>query len=319
MDVKFSTKTFVDRKDSDVIAKDSGVKTLSATDIQKMGQDNVGEVLNRIADPQWVDPSKKMRAVGNKNLDKDAFMKLMLAQMKHQDPTNPMQAHEMAAQLAAFSSVEQLQNLNMTMEGMKKAQAPIQQFEALNLIGKAVSGDSAQLTRVSGDNTHTFQYKLLKDAEDVTLTVKNAQGEDVRKFTMKQLKAGPNSIVWNGQDERGIEQAPGDYTLAIEARDKTEQRVGTETQFDGVITGVNYTAEGPLLMVGDRTVKFSDVRKIVDPRLKNDDQKIEKNMSQDLKVTSPQQQTMKSNLGQLAMSRDILNKVEKETGKELAP
>jgi flagellar basal-body rod modification protein FlgD len=329
MNIKSSTRAYSDRKDNDFITKDSGVRTQSAMEMQKMGDDNVGDVLNRIADPQWVDPSKKLRAVGNKNLDKDAFMKLMLAQMKHQDPTNPMQAHEMASQLAAFTSVEQLQNLNSTMEGMKKAQAPMQQFETLNLIGKAVAGDSAQLSRAKGDTTHDFQFKLLKEAEDVTLKIKNPQGEVVRTFTMKQLKAGGNSIQWNGQDERGVEQPGGDYTLEVEAKDKMGNKVGSETQFEGVITGVNFTSEGPLLLVGNRTVKFSDVRKIVDPRLKNDDQKIEKNVSQDLKVSPKTQETvnkgsvqnepMKGNLDQIAMARGMLNRVEKETGKELAP
>lgn len=319
MDVKSSVKAFADRKTTDFITKDSGIRTQSATEMQKLGEENVGDVLNKIADPQWVDPTKKIRAVGNAQLDKDAFMKLMLTQMKHQDPTNPMQAHEMASQLAAFTSVEQLQNLNSTMDGLKKSQAPIQQFEALNLIGKSVAGDSAQLTRVKGDTSHSFQYRLQKEAETVNVSVKNANGEVVRKLSLKAQKAGGNSVEWNGQDERGIEQPPGDYSLGIEAVDKMGQRVGTETAFDGVITGVNYTGEGPLLLIGNRTIKFSDVRKIVDPRLKNDDQKVEKNINQDLKETPKQTETIKSNLDQLAMSRQMLNRVEKETGKELAP
>jgi flagellar basal-body rod modification protein FlgD len=322
MDVKSSTKTYADRKDPNFITRDSSVKTQSATEMAKLGQENVGDVLNRIADPEWVDPAKKIRAVGDKNLDKDAFMKLMLTQMKHQDPTNPMQAHEMAAQLAAFTSVEQMQNMNSTLEGMKKAQAPMQQFEALNLIGKSVAGDSAQLTRVKGDTAHTFQYRLQKEAEDVSVKVKNSQGEVVRSYTLKLQKGGANSLDWNGQDERGVVQPPGDYSLAIEATDKGGQRVGVETQFDGLITGVNFTGDGPLLLVGNRTVKFSDIRKIVDPRLKNDDQKIaknENNPTQDLKVSGNQQETVKTNLEQIAMARGMLNKVEKESGKELAP
>lgn len=319
MNIKTTTKAYSERKDPNFIIKDSGEKTQSASEMQKFGQDNVGDVLNRIADPQWVDPNKKIRAVGDKNLDKDAFMKLMLAQMKHQDPTNPMQAHEMAAQLASFSSVEQLQNLNTTMEGLKKDQAPMQQFEALNLIGKSVSGDSAQLARSKGDSIHNFQYKLLKDAEEVSLKIRNANGEDVRTVDLRGLKAGSNSFDWNGQDERGVDQPPGDYSLVIEAKDGAGQKVGVESQFDGVISGVKYTGAGPLLLIGNRTIKFSDVRKIVDPRLKNDDQKNEKNVSQDLKIPSNQKETIKSNLDQLAMSRGMLNKVEKETGKELAP
>jgi flagellar basal-body rod modification protein FlgD len=93
----------------------------------------------------------------------------------------------MASQLAAFTSVEQLQNLNSTMEGLKKAQAPMQQFEALNFIGKSVAGDSSEITRVKGDTNHDFQYKLLKEAQDIKLKIKNSQGEVVREFSFKNL------------------------------------------------------------------------------------------------------------------------------------
>lgn len=322
MNIKTTTKNYADRKDSNFITKESDIKNYSASDLQKLGQENVGDVLNRIADPQYVDPSKKLRTTGSKDLDKDAFMKLMLTQMKHQDPTNPMQAHEMASQLAAFTSVEQLQNLNSTMDGIKKAQAPMQQFEALNLIGKSVTGDRAQITRVKGDSEHSFQYKLIKDAEDITLKVHNNHGEVVRTFSLKQLKEGANSIFWNGQDETGIEQPPGDYTLSVEAKSKDGKTVGVETKFDGLITGVNYTSEGPLLMVGKQSIKLSDVKKISDPSIKQEDQKvnkIEQNKNQDLIMSTPMKETkVESNLDQIAMSRGMLDKVEKGTQKQLA-
>src|SRR5438445_10608183 len=76
--------------------------TLSTQDKAKTGEEDVGSIANKLADPNWTDPSKKVRATGNPSLDKDAFFKLMLAQMKNQDPTNPMKSHEMAAQLANF-------------------------------------------------------------------------------------------------------------------------------------------------------------------------------------------------------------------------
>ncbi|MEY4615876.1 MAG: basal-body rod modification protein flgD [Pseudomonadota bacterium] len=318
MDIKTSTKAYANRTDPGFISKSSGVKTESATELSKMGSESVGDTLNRIADPQWVDPSKKLRSTGDSTLDKDAFMKLMLTQMKHQDPTNPMQAHEMAAQLASFTSVEQLQNLNSTLDSMKKAQAPAQQFEALNLIGKSVAGDSAQLTRVKGDTNHMFQYKLLKDAADVTLKVQNAQGETVRTVTMKQLKAGANGFNWNGQDENGAVQPLGDYKLVVEASDNSGKKVGVESQFDGVITGINFSGEGPLLMVGNRTVKMSDVRKIVDPNLKQDGQKSEKSLTPDLQQGTNQKETVKSNLNNVAMSRGMINKLESVTKKDIS-
>ena len=74
---------------------DTGKTTsnLSVDELKKLGAENVGEVLNKIADPNWTDPAKKVRAVGSDKLDKDAFFKLMLAQLKNQDPTNPLKSH----------------------------------------------------------------------------------------------------------------------------------------------------------------------------------------------------------------------------------
>src|SRR3712207_3372809 len=98
MNVKRGSQTFSKAEQASSLKNDNA-RTVSATDHQEaFGDQNVGDVLNKIADPNWVDPTKKPRAVGNNQLDKDAFLKLMLAQMKHQDPTNPMQSHEMAAQ-----------------------------------------------------------------------------------------------------------------------------------------------------------------------------------------------------------------------------
>ena len=110
VNAKQGTKTWSDSAQN-TIQKDSGVRNLSASDSQKLDGEDIGSVLNRIADPNYVDPSKKMRAVGNDKMDKDAFMKLMLAQMKNQDPSNPLKSHEMAAQLAQFSSLEQMPGL----------------------------------------------------------------------------------------------------------------------------------------------------------------------------------------------------------------
>src|SRR5689334_11359839 len=91
--------------------KSDGAQNISAIDkANHMPEDSVGDMLNKVADPNYVDQSKKMRTVGNNQLGKDAFMSLLLTQMKNQDPTNPLKSHEMAAQLAQFTSLEKLNN-----------------------------------------------------------------------------------------------------------------------------------------------------------------------------------------------------------------
>lgn len=262
MNVKRSTQTFSAAQPSS-LGKSEGINNLSTSDAKRvLGDQSVGDVLNKIADPNWVDPSKKLRGVGDSTLDKDAFLKLMLAQMKHQDPTNPMQSHEMAAQLAQFTSLEQLNNINTTLEGMKNAQAPSVNYQALGFIGKKVSGDSSKLVRAAGDTEHLFNFQLTGDAAKAKVNVKDAAGNIIRKLEFGELKKGANSVKWNGLGDDGLAARPGEYKFSVEAQTTNGSKVYSKTEFEGRITGLNYAPEGPVLMVNGQTIRLADVKKI---------------------------------------------------------
>lgn len=316
--------------------ENEGPMTMSATDKAKIGDEDVGAVLNKMADPNWTDPSKKVRTVGNPSLDKDAFFKLMIAQMKNQDPTNPLKSHEMAAQLASFSSLEQMQNINKNIEEMKNAQKPAENYQALNLIGKAVAGDSAQVIRNAGDRENDFKFNLPLAASEVEVKVRNAEGDVVRTYNLKGLKKGDNKLAWNGEDDKGNKMPPGEYRFAAEAKGEDGKKIGIKTDFNGVITGVNYTPEGPVLLVGNQTIRMRDVKKITDPRLMSNDQKVNDVTSLDLKKDAAVGQTKKeANTGKqvasagnapapkaksnimesVGLSRDMMEKIAKETAR----
>lgn len=263
---KIGTKAFREPQPADIQRKETGsAGNQTAEDMKKLGVDNVGEYLNKISDPNFVDPSKKVRAVGSDKLDKDAFMRLMLAQMKQQDPTNPLKSHEMAAQLAQFSQLEQLSNMNTSLEAMREGQKPTESFQALNFIGKWVNGDSAKVIRTKGDKDHDFNFQLGKDAETITIKIRDDKGDIVRTADLKQLKQGENRWVWNGKKDNGSTAPAGEYQIIVEAKADKGQKVAVKTAFEGNISGVQYTAEGPVLMVGNQAIKLKDVRKIVDP------------------------------------------------------
>lgn len=312
----------------------SNVSNISAHDQKNIGDENVGAMANKLSDPNWVDPAKKMRAVGNSNLDKDAFFKLMLAQMKNQDPTNPLKSHEMAAQLANFSSLEQMQNMNKTLEELKNAQKPTENFQALNLIGKAVAGDSSKVLRGINDRDHDFKFNLPMDASEVAITVKDADGNPVRSYNLKGLKKGDNKLTWSGEDERGVAAPAGEYTFSAEAKTAEGKKIALKTDFDGMITGVSYNSDGPVLHVGNQAIKFRDVRKITDPRLMSNDQKATDVTNLDLnkdaaagqtKQEGKQESQMTSTapppvakskiMDNVGLSRDMMEKIAKETAK----
>ena len=311
----------------------SGPMNISAVDKAKTGEEDVGALANKLADPNWTDPSKKLRTTGNANLDKDAFFRLMLAQMKNQDPTNPLKSHEMAAQLANFSSLEQMQNMNKTLDEMKNGQKPVENFQALNLIGKAVAGDSSKVIRGMNDKDHDFKFSLPMEASEVTVKVRDAEGTVVRTYNLKGLKQGENKLTWNGEDDRAMKSPAGEYQFLAEAKTADGKKIGIKTDFDGMITGVSYNADGPVLHVGNQAIRFRDVQKITDPRLMSNDQKTNDVTSLDLKKEDAPAQTKKEGNGEskvdstpapvvksnimsaVGLSRDMMEKIAKETAK----
>lgn len=326
MNVSLGAKTFGETATKATSATDMA-QTVSALDAGKLNNEDMGSTLNKIADPNWIDPSKKVRTTGNDKLDKDAFFKLMLAQMKNQDPTNPMKSHETAAQLATFSQLEQMQNMNTTLTDMKNGQKPNEQFQMLSLIGKAVAGDSAKVIHSNADRDHDFRFNLPTDSSEVEIKITNADGAEVRKYNLKSLKKGDNKITWNSLDEKGMKILPGEYNFSIEAKDGGGKKMAIKTDFEGVISGVNYTPEGPVLLVGNQTIRMRDVKKITDPSLLKNDQKINHVNDQDLSknenkvemtkegmASAEQSPAVKSKvLDQVGLSRDMLNKLAKET------
>ncbi len=261
MNVKLGTTTWA-KSSSSESPHTENTQNLSAVDKEKaLGGDDVGSVLNKIADPNYIEPSK-VRKPGSNQLDKDAFLKLMLTQMKYQDPSSPMQSHEMAAQLAQFTSLEQLSNINSTLSGMKQQQQPQINYQALNFIGKKVSGDSSKLTRTAGDKEHEFHYNLSADAQKAKIHVSDSEGNIIRKMDIANVKKGENSIKWNGIADDGLEARPGEYIFSIEATTSSGARVFAKTDFQGKITGLNYTPTGPVLLVGQQAIRMSDVKRI---------------------------------------------------------
>ncbi|MBC7420799.1 MAG: flagellar biosynthesis protein FlgD [Bdellovibrio sp.] len=327
MAVKAGTKTWNESSGTESELKK--VSNLTDQQKEKLGAEDMGAVLNKVTDPNYVDNGKRVKGHGNSNLDKDAFFKLMLTQLKNQDPMNPLKNHEMAAQLAQFSTLEQMSNMNKTLTNIDGKGSEPQNFQALNLIGKTVAGDSSKVVRTQFDKSHDFNFTLPQDATEATVKLMNAKGEEIREYKMNNLKAGANKIAWNGQNDKGTNAEPGDYQFKIDAKSSAGAKINVKTDFQGTISGMSFSPEGPVLQVGSQTIKMRDVRQITDGSAKQNDQKVTDVTSLDLKKVDEAAQTnvkqeantsnkakpsgMSDVMTDVAMSRDLMNKLQKET------
>lgn len=200
-------------------------------------------------------------------LGKDDFLKMLVTQLHYQDPLNPMKSTEFSAQLAQFSSLEQLQNIDKSLQQSLDANymltTSINNTLAANLIGKQVRayGNRLYLGESKQANVH---FDLSADAKNVQIEILDENDQVRRTITLDNLKAGEHSWVWDGKDKSGVTLPTGEYRFRVEATDSEGQAVSVENYISGSISGVRYSNNGAVLMIGNLTVNMSDVYEILD-------------------------------------------------------
>ena len=168
-------------------------------------------------------PDKKP---ANSSLDKNAFLSLLVAQLKNQDPTNAQDPNAMVAQMAQFSTLEQQQNTNALLGSMQNQMSALFQSQSTGLLGKNVQVTSNSLN-LSGGNA-TVGLNLPADA-NVILTIKNAAGDTVATMNKGAMTKGSQVVKWNGQDANHHKLPDGSYTVAIAAMGKDGKPVPVTT------------------------------------------------------------------------------------------
>lgn len=197
---------------------------------------------------------------GRSKLGRDDFLKIFITQLQYQDPLNPMEGTEFTAQLAQFSSLEQLFNVNDNLSKIKSVQDTDSRLQALGLIGKEIKAQGDSLSLAHGkDATGAF---TLDEGADCTVLVENDAGNVLRRIPLGQLEPGQHMFTWDGRDEQGTELAPGSYKFEILALDKAGEAVGADTFICGVVSRVSLEGDSPLLYVGEVPVTIDQVSEV---------------------------------------------------------
>ncbi|MBW2036562.1 MAG: flagellar hook assembly protein FlgD [Deltaproteobacteria bacterium] len=190
-------------------------------------------------------------------LGRDDFLILLVAQLKHQDPLNPLDGTDFTAQLAQFSSLEQLFTANDRLTDISESMDLQKTGDVLDYIGKTVKTTDNTILVENGE-TAPGAYNL-EDKADVTVFILNDDGLEVRRIYEGWQNAGEHDLVWDGRDNDGRMVDDGAYTFELEARDKEGFVVPYNTYLTGEVTGVTYERGMPYLMVGNNLVSPSSV------------------------------------------------------------
>ena len=198
-------------------------------------------------------------------MGKDAFMELLVAQMAHQNPLEPMGNTEFIAQLAQFSALEQQQNMVAGIELLALTQTAATNSQMVNLIDKRVivPGNS-----FSVDGASDKPVELRFDASGATenpptdLIIKNQSGEIVRTLDINTLSAGINEISFDGKDKDGNTLESGNYTFSlVDATGKKSEGVTSYSNY--LVDAVAYEGTNIMLKAGGVTIDLGDVSEVI--------------------------------------------------------
>ncbi len=188
----------------------------------------------------------------------DTFLQLLTAQLKNQNPLDPLDTNAFTQQLVQFSSVEQQLKTNDFLSALVQANTNSVQTNAVAYIGKTVAADGVRSELVNGKAVWNFS---LEDAATATVTIKDKDGNVV--YTEKgDLQAGQGQFTWNGKTSTGGKAPDGSYTISMTGINAEGKTVPISTQFTGVVTGVDFTGSEPVLLIGSTRVNLSTVKAI---------------------------------------------------------
>lgn len=228
-------------------------------------------------------PASEGALTGGQNLDQDDFLLMLVTQLNNQDPLNPLEGHEFAAQLAQFTSVEQLMGLNdslssqaemFTMLAETMGDSLVAQGEMLTRLADSLNRSAAtDLIGLSvdvpgnvlgwgGSGPVALAFELDAPASSVQVVIRNENGEAVRTLTREDSQAGLHNASWDGMDADGNPLPEGVYTFDVQATDADGNPVNATTLMQGIVDRVGFGPEGVVVWVNGQPVPYNDIRSI---------------------------------------------------------
>jgi len=198
-------------------------------------------------------------AIAGGAMGKDQFIKLLVAQMQHQDPLNPTDGQQMATQLAQFSSVEQLMNIGMKLDGQAEGNvalaAAVNNSTAIGLLGKTITVASDEIS-VGADATSHVDTDVAGSGGRLKLRIVGADGTTLRSEDLGYVAGGPQHVAL-GRITNGL--AAGTYKVAFDVTDAAGKVTNPATTMSVRADGIRYGTNGAVVTAGSRTFPISTV------------------------------------------------------------
>ncbi|MFQ6604288.1 MAG: flagellar hook assembly protein FlgD [Fidelibacterota bacterium] len=198
-------------------------------------------------------------------IEMDEFLKLLLTELTNQDPTAPADSEAFAAQLAQFTSVEQLASIDSNIQyGVDMdlvLSQTINNTLAATAIGKSARADGNLIT-YGVDGQASLSFDLSGDASAVKISIMDDEGAVIRVIEESGMQRGEHTFTWDGKNNNGTTMPEGNYTFSIEAADPNGNSIQATPFVQGIINGVRYEDGSAVFLIGSQEIPFSSILEI---------------------------------------------------------
>ena len=193
-------------------------------------------------------------------LGKDDFMKLLLAELQYQDPTDPVDSDKILTQTSELATLEATDNTNKALEDLAAQLGSSTDLNAISAIGKMGSLGTDSIT-LTDDSNPTFEIYFNHDVQSGTVTIADSNNNIVRSFDLESLSAGVHSFEWDGTDDSGDRLPEGSYSITA---DYTDGTTGSYSTAFGIypIESVRFDEDSALLKMGSNYYPLENIKEI---------------------------------------------------------
>ena len=220
----------------------------------------ISSILNKNMQDPGQTPNNPQTQMG-----KDDFLRLLTVQLRYQDPMNPLENTEFIAQMAQFSSLEQLQNMNQTLgenrDSEDRLHAAFKNNLVTSLVGKSVEIPTSEIA-YDGNGPAQMAYRLGEGATQASVRILDARGQLVREIEL-DTASRYGTLSWDGESRLDSEVTPGAYLAVVAAEDGTGASVGGELLKSVPVERVRYSDGDARIWAGGRELSLSELSGVV--------------------------------------------------------
>lgn len=199
-------------------------------------------------------------AIGQQSIAQnfDQFLTLLTAQLKNQNPLDPLDTNDFTAQLVQFASVEQQMKQNDSLSALLTKTDDSNTIGALQFVGRTIT---AVGTKTNLSNNHAQWSIDAARSGTGSISIQDKDGKTVYKTT-KALSAGVQDFIWDGTRTDGGKADDGTYSIIVDGHSIDGTSIDVETSITGVVDGLDLSTTPPSLKIGNLTIALNTLKKI---------------------------------------------------------